>query len=465
MSTVFIAILAYIAAQLLIGLWVSRRINTESDYLIAGRKMGYGLSVFSLFATWFGAETCMGAAGAVYAGGLSGSVVDPLGFGLCLLAMGLFFAVPLWSRSRVTLGDLFRERYSPGVERVAVLMLAPASVMWAAAQIRAFGQVLSASSGFSVELCIAIATGVVILYTTTGGLMADAVTDVVQGTALVVGLTVLTLTVAGEAGGILEAAAAVPPDRRRFGGPDGPSWIGLTEIFAITICGSVMTQEIVGRVLAARSPLVARRASLLAAGSYWIIGTMPVFLGLVGFTLLPGLEDPEQILPRLAQKHLPVALYVVFTGALISAILSTVDSALLSASSLISHNLIVSWRPGMSDRARLRLSRSGVVVLGIAAYLISRQAGGIYDLVKEASAFGSAGVFVAAAMGLYRRRTQPRSGYAALSAGMTAWIVGAYIVRWPFPYLISLAAALAAFGLAAVFSSGGTEKERVRAGS
>jgi SSS family solute:Na+ symporter len=64
MTPVLAAVAAYMLIQLAIGVWVSRRIHTESDYLVAGRRLGYGLTTFSIFATWFGAETVVGSADA-----------------------------------------------------------------------------------------------------------------------------------------------------------------------------------------------------------------------------------------------------------------------------------------------------------------------------------------------------------------------------------------------------------------
>ena len=103
MTPLLAAILGYVAAQLAVGVWVSRRIRTEADYLLAGRRLGPGLATASLFATWFGAETCIGAAGTVYGGGLRGATAEPFGYALCLLLMGLVFARVLWSRQYMTL--------------------------------------------------------------------------------------------------------------------------------------------------------------------------------------------------------------------------------------------------------------------------------------------------------------------------------------------------------------------------
>jgi Na+/proline symporter len=57
MTPMLAAILAYLAIQFGIGIWASRRVRTEDDYLIAGRRLGYPLAIFTIFATWFGAET------------------------------------------------------------------------------------------------------------------------------------------------------------------------------------------------------------------------------------------------------------------------------------------------------------------------------------------------------------------------------------------------------------------------
>ncbi|MEN8259454.1 MAG: hypothetical protein ABFS02_02515 [Pseudomonadota bacterium] len=161
--------------------------------------------------------------------------------------------------------------------------------------------------------------------------------------------------------------------------------------------------------------------------------------------MLPGLENPEQILPRLAQEHLGTFLYILFAGALISAILSTVDSALLAASSLASHNLIVPLNPGLSDQGKVRIARYGVVLCGILAYVLALYAEGVYSLVEEASAFGSAGIFTVVLFGLFPRFGGVRSAGAALLGGISAWVVGNYVIDLATPYLISLATALGAY--------------------
>ncbi|CAG1770545.1 partial Sodium/glucose cotransporter, partial [uncultured bacterium] len=298
MTWVLAGILGYVALQLVIGLVVSRRIATEDDYLLAGRRLGYGLATFSFFATWFGAETCISSAGRIYAEGLSGASAEPFGYGACLLFMGAVFAVPLWRRRLTTLADLFRQRYSPAVERLAVVLMVPTSVLWAAAQIRGFGQVLDASSGVGVPLAISLAALVAIAYTGFGGMRADVITDLIQGVMIILGLVVLVAVLFPGVPEIGSAWRTVEPERLRLINTAQSPWLTL-EAWAIPICGSVVAQELVARVLATRSPTVARRSALAGGGLYIGVGLIPVFIGLIGVGLLPNLDHPEQILPRL----------------------------------------------------------------------------------------------------------------------------------------------------------------------
>src|SRR5262245_54958649 len=75
-----LAILGYVLAQFAIGAVVSRRMASEADYILAGRRLGVGLIAFSVFATYFGAEAIVASGGAVYERGLTGALVDPLGY-------------------------------------------------------------------------------------------------------------------------------------------------------------------------------------------------------------------------------------------------------------------------------------------------------------------------------------------------------------------------------------------------
>ena len=445
MNTVLVSMLAYVLVQFVIGAWVSRRMSSEQDYILAGRSLGPALVTFSVFASFFGAEAVVASAGAVYDKGLIGAWVDPFGYAFALLVVALVLALPLWRRGLTTFADLFRQRYaSPGVEKLVVLMLLPGSIFWASAQIRAFGQVLSANSTLPLVAAIVVAAVLVASYSVVGGLLADAVTDVIQGLALIAGLIVLAGMVLWSLGGLEAGLARIPAERLSLArAEEGP--LKLLESLVIPICGTIVSVELISRFLGARTGGVAAGGTLAGAMIYLAIGTVPVTLGLIGPSLLPDIADSEQIVPRLAEAYMPSSLRVVFVGAIISAILSTVHSALHAPASQVSHNIVVQVIPGIGPRGKLWAVRLTVMGLSILATTLALTAERIHDLVETASAFGSAGVFVVTMFALFTRVGGPASAYAALVSGMGVWLAARFGLKLETPYLLALGASFLAY--------------------
>lgn len=439
---ILLALLAYLAAQLAIGAWLAPKIHNNTDYLIAGRRLGYPLTVFSMFATWFGAETCLASAGRAYEEGFSFLSAEPFAYGITLMVTGVVFAVPIWRLKLTTMADFFRQRFDVRTERVAALLLIPPGILWAAAQLRGFGHVLTTFTTFDMTTAVMAAAAFCILYTALGGLLADAITDLVQGIVLIGGLGMLTVVVVMEQGGVGASLAVIAPERLAVMPPDAaPTWLGLLEEYAIPIAGSVVAVELLSRVIAARTPEVARRGAVVAGGLYLLVGLLPVALGLMALPLVPALADAEQVLPALALQMLPTAGYVVFVGALISAILSTVDTILLVAGGLLAHNLIGPMLRLTDDRARLRLARGGVVFFGIVALVLALGNQGVAELVQESSSFGTAGTLVVVTAGLFSRYGGPRAALLTLVGGFVVYAAGS-MADWPYPFITSIAASV-----------------------
>jgi Na+/proline symporter len=305
--------------------------------------------------------------------------------------------------------------------------------------------VVSASSDLDVTVAITLAASFVIVYTVVGGLLADVITDFVQGVAVIVGLIVLLVAIADASGGLPALAQTIEPARLAPFSTAAATPLEILEAWAVPVCGSLLAVEMLSRILGCRSATTARNATLVGAALYVAVGSIPVVIGLAGPKLLPNLEEPEQLVALLAQEHLSTFLYVLFAGALISAILSTVDSCLLAAAALVSHNLILPLRPTTSERGKIWSARLGVIAFGAIAYWIALHAGGIYELVATASAFGSAGIFVVGLFGLFSRFGGAASAYAGLAAGVLVWAAGEYWLEWSTPYLAAIAAAFVAY--------------------
>jgi SSS family transporter len=437
-------LVGFLLIQVAIGVWASRRIQSEEDYFVAGRRLGTPVLALSLFATWFGAETCLGASGAVYSDGLSGARADPLGYALCLVLMGLFLAVRFSEGRFLTLGDLYRRRYGVPAERLAVAIIVPSTLIWGAAQVRALGHVLASTSALPVETAVLVSAVLVVAYTFVGGLMGDVATDVVQGLFLSFGLVVLLVVSLSQLTGGAALDAALSADRLRIV-PRGESvWMQLDR-WSVPILGSLVSQELIARVLAARSPAVARRASLISCGVYLVVGAAPIALGLLGPALLPGLSDPEQLLPTLAAERLPHALYMLFSCSLMAAILSTIDSILLSASALLSHNILVPVLRAETRRQKLWLGRGAVVAAGAFAYVVALHASTVYDLVETASTFGTAGILVTTVGGLFWKRGNAPAAIAALLLGLVTTPIAEYVFELSAPFLTTIGVAASSY--------------------
>jgi Na+/proline symporter len=437
---------AYVLAQLAVAAFASRFVRTEADYLLAGRNLGTGIAAISLFATWFGAETVIGSSGAVAADGLSGGRADPFGYTICLLLMAVFLAGRMRAGNYVTFGDLFRERFGPLAEKLAVLIMVPTSLIWAAAQILAFASILTVVTGFALESALIFTVVILIAYSSLGGMLGDVLTDLVQGGIVIIGLAVLFVGVIGAAGGWEAAFGSVTPDQLRIVAP-GESWLARIDGWMIPILGSLVAQEAISRVLATRSAAIARRACFVGAGLYLTIGMLPVVIGLVGSPLVGSFAEQDTFLPTLAVEVMPPVLYMIFLGALVSAILSTIDSALLAVTALVGHNVVVPMFPGIDERSKTRIERAMVVFAGIGCYFIAVGGDTIFGLVELSSSFGSGGILVCVVVGLHSRFGNRVAALATLATGMALTVAGQFVFEFEAPYLIAVAGSLGVYVL------------------
>lgn len=444
MSSVLIGLAAYMVLMLVIGGWIARRVNSVGDYLVAGRSMGVVLLSFSVFATWFGAEVVLSTSGKVYEEGMRGAAADPFGYAIAILVNGFFFATILWRGGYTTFADLFAQRFGKQTERFVAILFALSSLPWAAVQFQAFGHVLALHAEVSLSTAILIGGLFLTIYTLLGGLLADAVTDLIQGVVLIVGLLIIFVSVVVQNGGFAETLSQVDPQRfELFSGTEEGFWADL-ESWAIPILGTCLATEIVQRVLGARSGKVAMWGTVAGAAIYVIVALIPVFLGLVGPAVIPEIDDPEQLINVLAQQHLGGFLLIAFSGALVSVILSTADSILLTSAGIISQNLVTPLFPGISENRKLLVTRISVIVFAVGSLTLSLYAESMFGLIELGAQAGSSGIIVTASFGLFTRRGGQKSALSALIAGAAAWAAG-YIAKIDAPFLASLVVSLATY--------------------
>ncbi len=438
---------AYVLIQLAIAYWASRRVAGDADYLVAGRNLGVFAVGVSMFATWFGGETVMGATATIAEEGLAGARAEPFGYALCLVVSALFVAGSLRAKGYLTLADFFRDRFGARAEVFAALVAIPTSIVWAAAQLLALAALLAAVANLPVGLTLLGATALVILYTFLGGLLGDVVTDILQSGIVLAGLVILMGLLIARAGGPADAIAAIRPDQLVLV-PPGESVIERIDAFAIPILGSIVAQEAIARFLGAKTARTAVRGGLLAGLLYLLVGGFPLVFGMIAPNAGFPAGDGDLYLPLLAADLMPTALFVVFAGALFSAVLSTVDSALLAVSGLATENLYARVRPAAGAGEKLVAARSFTVAAGVCALGVALSGESIYGLVEIASSLGSAGLLVSVLIGLHTRFGDELSALSALAAGLMTIALADYVFVIPGGFLLSIAAAAGAYALA-----------------
>lgn len=420
------ALIAYAALLFGVAAVARRRIRTPEDYLVAGRRLSTRLAAASLLATWFGAGTLLASAEEVRDTGLSAAALEPIGPGLCLILVGLFYAAPLRRLRLLTLGDFFARRFGRRAEVASAIVMAPSFFGWIAAQFAVLAALLHHVFGIPIATGLLLVGTVSIGYTLVGGMWSVVLTDAIQMPVVAVGLLALGLSAVaalGEGsfvGGLLRIGAETPAERLALAPAETGellAWCGLLLAGAL---GNVPGQDVMQRVFAARTERVAKRACLLAGGLYLVLGLIPIGLGLAAPLLL---RDPtSDLLPALTTALFSPLAAVGLVLIVVSAVLSTVDSALVSAASVLAQNLL---RHRFSRAEMLRLSRVSVVIVGVASLFYAFQGLSAYALLETAYELTLVGLFVPLTAGLFTRRGGPRAALAAMAAGVLPWAVHA----------------------------------------
>jgi len=431
LSLVFVYLLITIA----IGLLAAKKVHNSADFAIAGRNLPLAMIVTTTFATWFGSETVLGIPAKFVNGGLQGVVEDPFGAGFCLIFVGLFFAGKLYKMTLLTISDYYRERYGRVVEVACSLIIMLSYLGWVSAQVTALGLVFNVLSGGAISVPWGMVIGVVsiLAYTLFGGMWSVAITDFIQMIILVVGLSVLAVFAADQAGGADKVVAlAVSQDMFKFWPEPTFKDIAFFIAAAVTIMfGSIPQQDVFQRVMSANNIKAATRGPVIGGICYILFAFVPMFLVVSAMIIMPEkaatlmAEDPQKVLPTLVMEQMPFVMQVLFFGALLSAIKSCASATLLAPSVTFTENIWRQFKPYQSDQQELRAMR--VTVLGfsviVLCYAILMQGTSIYEMVSSAYQVPLVGAFVPLTFGLYWKRASTQGAIAAIVLGLSVWVV------------------------------------------
>jgi SSS family solute:Na+ symporter len=428
-------VIVYLLVTIAIGLMAAKRVHNSADFAIAGRHLPLAMIVTTTFATWFGSETVLGIPAKFVNGGLHGVVEDPFGAGFCLILVGLFFAGKLYRMTLLTISDYYRERYGRIVEIVCSIIIMVSYLGWVSAQVTALGLVFNLLSNgvIGIELGMVIGVVSILAYTLFGGMWSVAITDFIQMIILVVGLSILAVFAADQAGGADKVVAlAVSQDMFKFLPEPNFTDIAFFIGAAVTIMfGSIPQQDVFQRVMSANSIKAATHGPVIGGICYILFAFVPMFLVVSAMLIMPEkateliADDPQKVLPTLVMEQMPFIMQVLFFGALLSAIKSCASATLLAPSVTFTENIWRQFHPHQSDQQELRAMRVTVLVFSalVLCYAIAMQGTSIYEMVSGAYQVPLVGAFVPLLFGLYWPRATTQGAIFAIVLGLGTWLL------------------------------------------
>ena len=427
---------AYLVVVIWIGIAVTKKVHSAGELFLAGRSLGFAVVGFSLFASNISSTTIIGVAGAAYQDGISVAHYELMA-ALILIFMAVF-TLPVFVRARITtIPEFLEKKFGTFVSKyVSALTIFLSIFVDTAGSVYAGVLVLQTLiPGLPfVPACIGLALFAGI-YTALGGLRAVAYTDVLQAIVLLVGTAAISFELFRQFEFSWTAAmAAVPAEKLSMIRPlDDPAlpWLGV--LVGLPVLGFYYwgtNQYIMQRVLGARSLDDARWGAMLAAA----LKLLPLFLfaipGALAFALLPGLEKADQVFPTIIVTYLPAGLVGLVLAGLIAAIMSTIDSTLNAASTLVVYDFLKPEKEKMASRRVLMLGRMttfGFVAVAALWPLVIRDFPGLFNYIQQVFALAVPPVAAVFLLALFWKRLTKEGVIAALVFGHG---LGAAIFLW-----------------------------------
>ena len=388
----------YFLMMIGIGAYCATQINKQEDFFLGGRKLPWWAIGMSLVATDIGGPDIIGVGGAAYDHGMAVANFEWIGCVPAMIVGALVFIPFFWRMGVATIPEYLEKRFDVRV-RTAL------SICWQIFMACNLGVMLLASARMMSELfgwgettCI-LATAVLVgAYTIVGGLAAVVYTDMIQCTVMIAGcLGVLVLGLV-ELGGPTAFWEQLEPSQKALVLPvdtDTPfPWTGILFGLAMILSPAywIGNQAIVQRSLGAKSAFQAQAAYVWGAVLKSLIPVIIVGPGLVAVLLYPELDQADHAFPQLVAGLLPAGLRGIFLAAFLAALMSSVDSYLNSASTLVAHDIYRRFVAPEADAvAMLRVGRGVTAILVIwsiaCAMVMARLDEGIYTIFQTLMSF------------------------------------------------------------------------------
>jgi sodium/proline symporter len=377
MSVVTIVFVIYLAVLAGFALWSRQETHSMSGYFIAGKKLPPWVVAFSTNATGESGWLLLGLTGMGYVAGAQAFWVvagEVVGIALSWLLLSRRIKRLSDESDSITVPDVLAARFDDRknvLRKVSVLIILVMVGAYVAAQMVATGKAFAGFTDLDYSSGVLVGAGVIILYTLVGGYKAVAWTDLFQGILMLLGLIIVPLIAIDAAGGwssVLSMLDSQDPGLLTPWGPEGKSTAALVGIFSFLAVGLPFmgVPQLMVRFMSARSEQSLVPAMAISVVVILLFDLGAVLTGMAGRALFPGLEDPETILPLISTTLLHPVLGGIMMVVVLAAIMSTVDSLLILASSAVVRDYWQKIRGSqLSDSALANRGKLITVVIGV----------------------------------------------------------------------------------------------------
>ena len=430
MDIYLIGVVVYLLVLGTIGIYSSRSVKTQDDFMVAGRKTSALFLAGTLVCTWVGSGSLFGGAGLAFRMGLSqlwmsaGAWVG--------IAIVYFLAHRVRRISQYTLSDILEKRYNTTARLFGTTAIIIAYLTIAGYQFRGGGRLLNILTGMDPVLGAAITCAVVIGFTVLAGLVSIISIDLINGIMMTAGVLIALPLVYFSVGA--DQIAALPADRFAAFGQENAVWaMGVFfPTFFLLLGESGMYQKF----FAAKDESTARRAVVGMIIGVIIIETTLCLLSVVGsakymklapFLLQDGSLDKavtETIVLQIARFDIPPVAGVLLICAAVAIILSTANTFLMIPSTNIARDIYQRFiRPDVSDAAIIRFQRFWIIGLGVFAFVAANFFKSILDMAFTAYTMVGAGITPALLAAFLWKRVTVAGGVSSIISGMGVTVV------------------------------------------
>lgn len=412
-----IIIIVYFLIIIGIGIVSRKKARQADDFFVAGRRSSTWFVTGSLLATIIGGSATLTMGGFGYSRGLTGAwwiLVGSIG----LIVLGLFFAGKVRKFALYTLPELIEKQYDRRAALASSILIVIAWIGVISAQIIAAGTIMSVLEMGSRDLWMIIFSAVFILYTLLGGQYSVLRTDLFQSVIIFGGIFAGVGVLLAKLGGLDGLQNSLPSDMFAF--PVSNKFDGIELLYYLLIVGLtyVVGPDMYSRIFCARDDKTAKIATFSTAALLIPIALAITVIGMGAAVLFPQIAS-EQALPTVIKEIFSPLLGGIVLAALLCAVMSSADTTLLSASTILSLDIIGKFRSTSPGKGILPRSRWIILMLGICSLIVALLFEEIYRSLLFAYTVYTCGVTLPVIFGFFRNKLKITSNgaLAALVGG------------------------------------------------